>query len=1164
MDYLLRAETPAEFHLVRCAREMRMADFGDIAPQRAREKTIRARFLQDLIASRLKDVSVAPIGIAITGAEIEGDFSCVGFASATAPLPGLSLLGCRILGSVDFSDSCWTSIELDSCRLANLRAPRLHVERDFHVNDLIIEKSGSVEIDLDDVFVGANVHLRHLGRAAIDEPSTHHGFRLTMSQARIGGSIVLPGAYLENPDGDALSLHGAEVGRDLYLVPSDQHRFQSRGNVQLVAAKVGGSLYLSATMLEASTGNALTLDRAEVSGGVFLREAGENRFESKGGVSLSGAKVGGQFSCTGALIDNQRDIALMFDGADVKGDVSLRASERHRFEAKGEVRLLGARIGGHFALSGAHLENVESDALSMDGASVTGDLYFTVSTEHRFEAKGEIRLPAVKVGGQLSFGGAHLENPTGSALVLDHAEIGGNLILGASENDLFEAKGAVRLLDAKIGGQVACHGAQFDNPGKSALSLDRAEVAGSVLLANWGEQRFVAKGEVRLVAAKIANQFMCNGIIEQPQQRALSLDRAEVLGGIFLRASGKDRFVCKGEVRFAGAKVGSQVACDGALLENDDGNALLMEGARVVGDVFLVGSDQHRFEARGAIRLTGASIGGQLACHGASVVNPNGEAIVLDGVEIAGDVLLADVGKSRLEANGAVQIRDAKIGGVLSMTGALLKNSEGESLTMDRAEVAGSVFLRSSNDHRFESMGEIRLLGTTIGGQLSVSGALLANPKGKALSMDGADIASGIFLAATEKYPFEARGEVRMPGVKVGGQLSCRGTQFENEDGDAFSISGAEVRGEAFLVGSGEYQFKAQGSVQLVGSKIDGSLLCIGQFVTGLGSLSFEGVSVRDRLIVRLDEASSGEVSLRGATVGELDDNGGKGWGAEPSDSQPPRGIVVNLDGFTYARIGEWQAPPPPSDWFCQPLWLFRRLLGLGVEQNIWWSRAIWLERQYRGDRPQAHHFFPQPHEQLAKTLYAMGYSYDARRILNDKFIHESRCGADEPLSRFFTRLYRWCFGCGYLPNRALLTVLVWFAIGWIAVEVALIENDNRNVVLVKAAAGVELVRSLVDPDAVPKSPSFDSQRDSKEGRPEYAPHDKVEVRDVPCTDISPPLYALDTMLPVVDLHIEDKCEMASNASSWRLGKAIYAMIGWIIVAMAALTWTGVLRREIR
>jgi hypothetical protein len=70
---------------------------------------------------------------------------------------------------------------------------------------------------------------------------------------------------------------------------------------------------------------------------------------------------------------------------------------------------------------------------------------------------------------------------------------------------------------------------------------------------------------------------------------------------------------------------------------------------------------------------------------------------------------------------------------------------------------------------------------------------------------------------------------------------------------------------------------------------------------------------------------------------------------------------------------------------------------------------------------------------------------------------------------------------------------------------------------------------------------------------------------DLACGDqIDPLVYSLDAMLPVVDLHQEDKCEVSGEAGAvWRIGRALYAVIGALLISAAILTWTGVLRRNI-
>jgi hypothetical protein len=125
------AQEGPEKKVERLLREGEPAEFNDVPAERVQDKTIRAGFLRALIAKRLTDASVAPLGITITDAIIEGDLVFRGFGSSSSPLPGLDLSRCEINGTLDLTESCWTSVNLESCTLRGLTAPRLRVESGF-------------------------------------------------------------------------------------------------------------------------------------------------------------------------------------------------------------------------------------------------------------------------------------------------------------------------------------------------------------------------------------------------------------------------------------------------------------------------------------------------------------------------------------------------------------------------------------------------------------------------------------------------------------------------------------------------------------------------------------------------------------------------------------------------------------------------------------------------------------------------------------------------------------------------------------------------------------------------------------------------------------------------------------------------------------------------
>ena len=64
----------------------------------------------------------------------------------------------------------------------------------------------------------------------------------------------------------------------------------------------------------------------------------------------------------------------------------------------------------------------------------------------------------------------------------------------------------------------------------------------------------------------------------------------------------------------SGAKIGGQLECSGATLSNEDGDALFADSAEIGADVCLDG-----FSATGGVRFVNAKIGGQLGCSGATL-----------------------------------------------------------------------------------------------------------------------------------------------------------------------------------------------------------------------------------------------------------------------------------------------------------------------------------------------------------------------------------------------------------------------------------------------------------------------------------------------------------------------------------------------------------------
>src|SRR6266849_3889977 len=86
------------------------------------------------------------------------------------------------------------------------------------------------------------------------------------------------------------------------------------------------------------------------------------------------------------------------DGVKVANDVFLR----NGFRSEGEVRLLGAEIGGDLTASDGSFLNHDGEALNADGLKVTGSVFLSDG----FRSEGNVRLVGADIGSDLVLDGA--------------------------------------------------------------------------------------------------------------------------------------------------------------------------------------------------------------------------------------------------------------------------------------------------------------------------------------------------------------------------------------------------------------------------------------------------------------------------------------------------------------------------------------------------------------------------------------------------------------------------------------------------------------------------------------------------------------------------------------------------------------------------------------
>ena len=330
-------------------------------------------------------------------------------------------------------------------------------------------------------------------------------------------------------------------GRIPYLL--GMHNCLLESDIQMIGAQCGG-LSLVGSHLHGR----LVGDSAKIDGNFLMRRD----FVAKGEIRMVGAHIGGFLDCENGKFLNPGQGAIIADGIKVDGNVWLRGG----FFAKGEVRIPTARIGGELDCSSGTFDNPENCALCADGVHVRSRIVMRGAS-----VTGETRLIGAYTNGQLDCGGGRFDGGEGVSFRAD----GMTASRGIALREGFCANGTVRLLGARTDGNLDCSGGEFRNLDGKALGADNIHVGGSVFLSG----DFFAEGEVRLPNARVG-ALECAGKFNNRRAVALGAADMEVRGDVTLRAN------FQGEVLLTGARIGTSLTVTGTF-DNPQGVALNAE-----------------------------------------------------------------------------------------------------------------------------------------------------------------------------------------------------------------------------------------------------------------------------------------------------------------------------------------------------------------------------------------------------------------------------------------------------------------------------------------------------------------------------------------------------------------------------------------------------------
>jgi hypothetical protein len=450
-----------------------------------------------------------------------------------------------------------------------------------------------------------------------------------------------------------------------------------------------------------------------------------------------------------------------------------------------------------------------------------------------------------------------------------------------------------------------------------------------------------------------------------------------------------------------------------------------------------------------------------------------------------------------------VNLLGAHISGHLICSGATLASRERPALNGTRITVDQSMICNA----RFTAFGEVCLRGAHILGDLDFSGANLVNPDGRALSAGRLAVDQDLICGPG----FTARGEILLIGAHIGGDLDMGGAALANANGPAVYANRLSV-GQSMFCRAG---FSASGEVRLLGASVGGRLSFATASLANPGGIALqaERLTVAQDIFFTEGMTAAGEIRLPGARVGGNADftgcktpGSGSGISLILTELQAASLILrpqaapeeADLTGAAVGRLAD-----EPASWPSQLRLRGFTYAALDEKEKVSVRERLgWLTRDRDG-------YSPQPYEQLAAVYRREGREQDAREVAIARQRVRRRTLALP--GRLWSLLLDVAIGYGYRTWLAGVWLLGWWAVG----------------TLVFAAAYPHHL--------IPAAPN--------------APHPAFQ----------PVIYALDVLLPVVDLN-QQEFWIPQGLARWFAWASILA--GWLLATAIVAAVTGAVKRD--
>ncbi|MFI6596418.1 hypothetical protein ACIBHX_09220 [Nonomuraea sp. NPDC050536] len=486
------------------------------------------------------------------------------------------------------------------------------------------------------------------------------------------------------------------------------------------------------------------------------------------GLVIEGARISGVLDLSGMEVA----FPLQFTRCVFDHEVVMDGADLHR------LVLTGCTVPGVMA-NGLRVRR----DLDLSGSRITGDLWTSASTS----CPAAVWLCESEIGGRLLCVDTILES-SGRAMQADRMRVGGTIRLLHG----FEAHGGVRLLGVDVAGSLDLTGARLCRPDRGqAMDLGDAKIGGSMfLIDDQTGRRPLIRGRIDLGNARISGQFLIRNTTFEPTEAVkAALYASRRAGGTAISAPGL--FVggdisVEGECRIGGGvdlamgSFSTIVIHRGSEFAVSGGRALDLTNAELRSSLFI----EEGVVSAGTLRLAGAHIRGDLSLRGTRWSDPEGTALIsAPSLTVDGQVNLRGIEAT----GGTLRFRSATIGGILDARQAILRNPDGEAISLHRATVRGSLSLT----HGFRAQGRVVLSRCTVDGRLDCEG--------------------GTFEDAIEAVSATARGGMRLRWAKPPTSVDLTGAATTVLDDDPQAWPGrTAIAGFAYDRFDGVWDWRAR------------------------------------------------------------------------------------------------------------------------------------------------------------------------------------------------------------------------------------------------------------------------------------------------------------------------------------------------------------------